>query len=458
MDEVAINGVNGSTGEYLPDVGASTQDRLGGEVLETARLHRQRDRKFAAPKHGVDPQSLASAGWGIIFPAGDPGEHNDVKQALEPLLDLRREQAGKLFRIYEGECGIRPGESKRNFLARNRVSFGPADPETMPYYLLLVGGPVGITFSLQSQLDLQRAVGRLSLNCPSEYRQYSDGVCTAENATPPDERTMTLFGPRNQDDAATRLSCDDLLGPLAERLRMGLGWELETILSDGATKAALTARLNRRPDLLFTASHGVGFDLTDPRQARQQGALLCNDWPGPRLHRGPIPADFCFGADDVSASADLTGMIAVLFACYSLATPQYDNFADDPASATMIAPEPMVAELPRRLLAQGAAAIVGHVDRAWSYSFRDPLLGSQVGAFEDLMARLAKGERLGWAMKSLNMRFAELAAAMVHLQEEAPFMTPSERDQIKSVRIALNDARNYSVLGDPAVRFVRCPT
>lgn len=454
-DEVVTNGINGGTGNYLLQFADVAPGAARDRDAEAAFLHRQRNRDVAGPKFGVDPDNLASAGWGIVFPAGDPSTHAKVKDALRPLLALRECEAGPLFRIYEGDAGIRPGEDKRGFLKRHGVSFVPADPAVMPYYLLLAGGAEEISFALQAQLDLQRCVGRLTFSSPDDYRHYAEAVCASQKAAPFAERRMTLFGPKNSDDAATRMSCDELLAPLGDAVQRFKDWQVETILADKATKVALSTLLKRRPDLLFTASHGLAFDLDDPRQVGHQGALLCHDWPGPKRHHGQIPTDFYFRGDDLAAAADLTGMIAILFACYSLATPQFDEFAENPAVRTMIAPTPMISELPRRLLAQGTVAVIGHVDRAWSYSFHDPLVGPQIGIFDDLVARLANGERVGSAMKGMNERHAELAATLAQLKEDEPLMDPSERAQIRSIRVALNDARNYSVLGDPAVRVAQ---
>jgi hypothetical protein len=59
-------------------------------------------------------------------------------------------------------------------------------------------------------------------------------------------------------------------------------------------------------------------------------------------------------------------------ACFGAGTPKLDDFAHlvaEPQAA--IAPYAFVAALPKALLGHpnGALAIVGHVERAWSYSF-----------------------------------------------------------------------------------------
>ncbi len=97
-----------------------------------------------------------------------------------------------------------------------------------------------------------------------------------------------------------------------------LDWTVELAAGLDASKSRLLQafKLSATPDLLFTASHGLGFPSSHPLQLRHQGALLCQDWPGPLRHRGAIPPEFYFSGDDLPAEACASGMIAFNFACF----------------------------------------------------------------------------------------------------------------------------------------------
>lgn len=468
QDRLVFNGIDGATGEYL--LPAMTPQEVAalacGESPAPAHLRELQDRRHWAsrtplgPCEGVDPRRLAEAGWGVIFPHDvDPA----VKEALAELLDHRRAQATRqserFFRVYDGESGYQPGETKPQFLARHGVAPGPADPGKMPYYLLLVGSPTAIPFRFQYQLDVQYAVGRLDFDQPEEYASYARTVVAAERWEIKRRCRAAFFGVRNPGDRPTELSHDHLVRPLAEAVaRDHPDWRVTAVLAEEARKARLGELLlggEETPSLLFTASHGVGFPNGHPRQLPHQGALLCQDWPGPGTGK-PCP-DLYLAAADVGAEARLNGLVAFHFACYGAGTPEREDPRQDFAVGRTLAPHDFVARLPRRLLSHprgGALAVVGHVDRAWSYSFHWPQAGVvQRGVFVSTLKRLLTGHPVGSAMEHFNLRYAELASDLASAREEIDWgKTPDDRN-LTRLWTAHNDARSFVVLGDPAVRL-----
>jgi Peptidase family C25 len=467
--DIYFNGINGANGDYLlPPLSAQFVSKLAtGEKLDPNELEELRARVaavsgvFLGVAEGVDPTDLASAGWGVVFAAGvDPA----VRDALKPLLEHRREQATKeneaRFHEYADAEGYRPGESSRDWLVRQHVAPGqPADPKNMPYYLLLVGTPETIPYRVQYQLDVVNAVGRIAFDTPEEYARYAQAVVEAEmgGARP---ATAALFGVQNPDDKATATSAEHLVQPLADSLPTKVpNWTFSTLIGDGqATKANLTELVggSRTPTFLFSASHGIGFPNGDSRQLDHQGAPLCQDWPGPFQWKTTIPPDFYFSAEDVSDNANVAGLVAMFFACYGAGSPKTDEFAFQALGQTEIAPHAFVGKLPQRLLAHpkgGALAVVGHVERAWGYSFMWPRVGEQLGVFESTLTSLLKGMPLGNAIEYFNDRYAALTTELEDEKENIEFGARPDPMGISGLWTAKNDARNYVILGDPAVRL-----
>src|SRR5947199_4039412 len=332
-----FNGIDGRRGSYLtpPVPPRHLADLACGARVDRARVRelqawvdRGEGKARRGLKEGLDPAKLDEAGWGVIFPRSADCE--PLREALAPLLDLRRAQAGKrqerFFREFAGEDGYREGETKVAFLARHGAGPGPADPEKVPYYLLLVGDPEAIPFSFQYQLDVQYAVGRLCFDELEDYRRYAESVVAAEAGGAGRRRRACFFAPANPGDPVTASLSAHLTQPVADGMRGDKpGWSVETVLRGEASRGRLRALLEEAPAFLFAACHGLGFAAGDPDQRDRQGALVCQDWPGPGP--GGIDREQYFAAEDVGDHADVHGLVAFCFACFGAGTPRWDEIA-----------------------------------------------------------------------------------------------------------------------------------
>src|SRR5260221_11554250 len=83
------------------------------------------------------------------------------------------------------------------------------------------------------------------------------------------------------------------------------------------------------------------------KQLTDQGALLCQDWPG----FGTVRAEHYLAAADIADDANVTGMVAFFFACFGDGTPDADQFPMDLSQAgttPRLAPNPCAGGVPRR--------------------------------------------------------------------------------------------------------------
>ncbi len=432
--------------EWTHEHTADEDDRLRKPVFETDR-----------------PWDLTETGWGVVFaPDLDPR----VRTELEDLVEHRRQQAtadGKSH--YFADYTYR-GESTVDFVKGHGGKPGmPADPDNVPYYLLLVGSPESLPYKFQAELDVNHAVGRIYFDDLADYGNYARSVVKAEDLQRPRSEEVVFFGTKHENDPATQRTADDLVHQLAESvLEPGAPWKAREVLGEEARKKQLRAFLGgaETPAFLFAACHGVGFDADDERQEECQGALVCQDWPGPDDEEG-VGDDQWFAASDVpEEEASLHGLVAFLYACYGVGTPQRDNFNQTVlAKPKQIAPGPLVSRLPQRLLCPknlprdtgGALAVIGHVDRAWTASFEGSPRNEGIGAILYGVRRLLQGHTVGWAMEYLNQSYASLAAMLGNMDEAWHNREKVDRDQYLSLWLLRNDARNFVVFGDPAVRL-----
>lgn len=459
-----VNGVDGERGGYLPSPFAVVEGapELHGGALDAASARERRwlkerygldfpDRMVA---QGVDPLSLASSGWGLLLSSD---LHPEVREQLQPLRSLRKAQAGDLYR----EFTLSPGITKAKFLTGLGKRSGAAEPRELPYYLLIVGDPASIPFRFQYELDVQYAVGRIHFDALEDYGRYARAVAAVEREeVERPARRLTFFAVDN--DSTTRRMNEGLIDPLrvslaaADLERQHHPWpEHSEHLADAARKSRLVELLGgeNTPSLLLTGSHGVSFQYGSKRQRDFQGALVCQDWPGPSPERRTVDPEHYFAASDVPETADLSGLVVVSYACYSAGMPELADFEHPSLGpARQIAERPFISRLAQRLLSRGALALVGHVERSWTSTFTFQVEGDQMQVFEQTLKRLMAGHPVGSAMEFFNQQYAELSVELSGLWADREHLLLTSQKEFSRLWQVTNDARNFVVIGDPAVR------
>ena len=471
QEELLVNGLKASSGSYdLEGITAEmiTKIARGVRIEPTALrdakvLHTLQQAKadHFGVAEGIDRDDLSQTGWGVIFPADLPQKAVDaIKEALNPLFNLRRSQAAAQSEIYYREVigpqlGYRAGETKNDFLKRFGRGPGPADPEKFPYYTLIVGSPETIPFSFQSQLDVQYGVGRIYFDKLEDYYKYAKAVVEAETKAFSRGRKATFFCPVHQDDKVTQIGFDAQIRPWIDQIkREYLEWSVNLLSGEDATKAGLSRLLEgeNSPSLLFAAAHGLVFDPSDPHLLRQQGALVCQDWTGPSS-RVPISENSFFSGDDITREMDVFGMLAFIQASYSGGTPKTDGFYRQAFGASKeIAPYSFLSNLPIKLLSHGALGAFVYVDRYWGASLVGENSYRRVEILDALLGSLLRGKPAGSAMDIISGYYAEVS---IMLTEELDNTTPEIQNEVKIAELwsGSADNRSLSFLGDPAVRL-----
>ena len=407
--------------------------------------------------------NLAETGWGAIFAADDPLAA-DIERALGELLQWRSQQAGARYQIFSDVRGYRKklGETAQDFQTRLGVGPGLVNYDRMPYYLLIIGGPDRIPFEFQYALQAQCAVGRLDFQTTAEYASYARSVVMSENGSFSLMPKVALFGPQDAQDAATTAALDKLLRPLEKTLRnvqQDRDWEIEVALQAEATRARLLDFMGgpQTPSLLFSTSWGASTPKDDPEQEALQGAVMLQVNPTPQPFVKPESPEAYLAAHDISDDARLLGSIAFLFGAWSAGTPRFNNFPAMREPPQEIASRPFVARLPQRLMGHpkgGMLAVIGHVDMTFTGAFTWRDIELAMNHFGGTLRRLMEGYTVGAAVEPINQRYALLSSMLADELQQVFFYGGKQDDaELTELNRYTVDARNFIILGDPAVRL-----
>jgi hypothetical protein len=463
---VVANGINGVTGTYdlaplevdqLADLIKGTSAETPDHVLERGRRLGEQAFDRGLP-FGVQPQDLKLAGWAIVY---HRDESNEVREALRPLLEHRRQQIGDGSRVKE--LVYHPGETATAWLKRNGAVWGDIRPTVVPYYLLWVGSPTRMPLTVTHEIDAEYAVGLLDFDTADQYAGYARSVIAYETAEAIENaKEVAFFGPKHMGDTATNLSAEWLVSPLVNGLPATgdqpiaeqFGFRHTAAVGSAATRQALANIFSGPPpSVVFTASHGMVWPNGDPNQLASQGALLCQDWPG----IGQIKPEHYFAAENLPKDAKVSGMITFHFACYGAGTPERNLYSfKKNEAAPAIAPQAFTAALPRRLLSNpngSALACIGHVERAWGYSITGGASAPHIATFQRAIANLLVGYPAGLAAQEFNDLSSTLSEVLARLLGDAFQNLPVNNAELVSTWTHRNDAAGFVLLGDPAVRL-----
>lgn len=437
-------------------LGRNREELRARTAVSTARTTFRREIEFAPM---VDLRDPRAAGWTFLVNGEDPSL-NDVIDVLRPLAEHRRMADPTRPLVFHSD------DDWEVWMIDNYTS---VDVESLPHYVLVVGGPDLVPFQFQALLDIVASVGRVDLPLP-DLRAYIEKLIRLETADQPATRKETVvfapdagLGPDGSYDP-TYFSRAYMAEPLARYVQERLGFPTRTILGDEATKAHLQeALVGTRPALVYTASHGLGAPSEDLEiQKRLNGAICCQRTPEVKTSK-----DWLFTADDaITEEPFLEGAVFFQFACFGYATPAESDFMHWLGGETVNAKQDFVAALPKRLLAHpfGPVAFVGHVDTAWLHGFDDPdqpfpmdVWDRRIAPFIQALNKLLTVEPVGRAMAAMNERYSTTNAILTgtydRLKRGRVQPTPQFWSKLADTFITRSDAQNYLVFGDPGARL-----
>jgi hypothetical protein len=397
----------------------------------------------------VDPSNLAETGWAVVAPADSSP---DILPALEPLLELRREQAGNLFRILK----YRPGDDAIAFLNRYGESF-PTSVTEVPGYLLLVDDPTRITFDTQVLLGLGRCVGRLAFETIDEYANYARAAAKRETDANRGAGRVVLFSPGAANepplDGADTRALESLL-----TARNLAGRAVDTLAGGSATKQRLAEAIKSGPalDLLVTITQSLVFPPGHTRQRTQQGGLLCA--PTVANTAGASLTDRVWSSSDIEDDDDYRGLLSLHVGSFCAGTERVDSLAVQMFNEQLLlAPEPFVSALAQRQLghARPSLAVIGQTDRLTLCGPADTRWVA-LGLFvRDFVNRVLRGNTVGHALMKGSTIWAQATSDLAAKLQDAAFGATVDHAGIASAWVNKQAFGSFILLGDPAVRLMR---
>jgi hypothetical protein len=457
-------GIDYTTGAPLFE--AQSEDRFADIVLRALSLGGESSQIAKGVTRGeiqrpqtIDFGNVRKAGWVYLLNSSDPNR-DEIIRIIRPLAIQRRMKSPEKPLVFLDQTP----EKWFDWILKNLTPFGLDEP---PYYLLIVGNPQQIPFRFQSFLSSSFAVGRLDFETLDELAAYVEKILALEKSIQPTVKRQAVFlAPDGGEGDATFFSRRYMAEPLSHLVENMLHLPVARLFGDNATHSRFQdVLLTASPALIYTASHGLGA-INQPLEVQKQlnGAIVCQQDGSDQSIQERL-----FSANDiVMEKSFLNGGVFFQFACFSYGTPSLSDFSHwrNKPGSTQNTSSDFVATFPRRMLAhsKGPIAFIGHVDMAWLYGFADPgemdmeeWWNPRLKPFAQALEGLLTTQPVGLALQEMNKRYNNLNAYLTNLfdliHQEESRNTKMLMKKIAYSYVVRNDAQNFMIFGDPAVRL-----
>ena len=454
-----------------------TLNAFTGEVGEvTGALAANANRWGSRSSLATQQQTLAPAdeamaadflhpdvGWGVILPdddtlsAADKANAVDAPEAIRRLVAARNDAPVLRYR-----ADLKDAKLTRYF-ADGRAQdpeigisdFGTGEGR-LPMYLLIVGSPAQIPWSLQFSANRRHHVGRLDLPDDALTR-YVDALLSNWAGMDSEPGEAVVWSANFDSITAT------MEASVADRIaaEMGTDNELTVRRLHGAaatSKGLYDALALHRPAVVVTSSHGKTGPLEKPDAMRASlGLPVDND-------KVTLDADALLGLWQPS------GAVWYAQACCSAGSDdgtQYDGLLEEGSLADRVVTAvgglgAGIAPLPTRLLSaeEPLRAFVGHVEPTFDWT----LVMDDTGQFltgpltRAWYPQLYRRKPLGLALDEHYRGVGELYGKLAKALQNVNAMVAGARDDATYYRLTATDRQSLVILGDPAVLIPPLPS
>jgi len=317
----------------------------------------------------------------------------------------------------------------------------------LPRYIVIVGSPDEVPWSVQYALGTRRAVGRLPFT-DDRLGNYVAAMLAGWKDADVDVRAPLMWTVNIAGDITAEMKVV-IADPLLRKLTDPQLPRLQHLEGDQATVAALLATLTAaKPALVVSSSHGLtegkgdvlaatlGLPVDAARAVAGAAELDAALPPGAIWHAQACCSAGCEGPSKyVGLLADGTTALGV---CTSVA--ELGSRVAPAALRALGRPRPV-------------RAVIGHVEPTFDWTLRVPETRQGLGGeiVEALSTNLFAGQPVGHAFTEYRAGVGELHTEWVAAAQQRATGDESQRPRLTRLRLSALDRQSLVLLGDPTV-------